>query len=251
MGNWKMNPATLGKAEKLFLDIRKGMGRKRDESVEVVIAAPYPYIATLEQMSPSQRIGLGAQDIFYEAGGAHTGEVSATMLKSVGVSYVIVGHSERRARGENDEEVYQDVQAVLSNKLKVVLCVGEKERDSAGNYFGVVEAQLRAALAGVSEKDLKRIVIAYEPIWAIGTGKTATPEDAEEMRLFIQKILVGHFNRSAAEKVRVLYGGSVNKTNAKELLEGTQVSGFLIGGASLKASEFVNIINTTKKHLDD
>lgn len=243
IGNWKMNPATLAKARKLFMDTRSKLGARK-RAATPVIAPPFPFISELERLAPSRRIELAAQDVFFEAHGAHTGEVSISMLKSVGVSMVIVGHSERRARGENDDEVYRDVQAVLNSKVTVVICVGEQTRDAHGNYFSVIEAQLRAALRDVDEKQLKRVVIAYEPVWAIGTGKTATAADAYEMKLFIHKLLTDRYNRKAAEKVRILYGGSVKKHNAAELLATGLVDGFLIGGASLKASEFTHIITT-------
>ena len=247
VGNWKMNPTTLGRARKLFLEVRKGLG-KRIKDVTVAVAPPFPFISEMERLSPSQRILLAAQDVFFENSGAYTGEVSLPMLKSVGVSLVIVGHSEQRALGETDKDIYRDVQTILKSKTTVIICVGEKKRDSHGNYFSVVEAQLRAALRDVKPVDLKQIVIAYEPVWAIGTGKNATPEDAEEMRLFIQKLLADRFNRTAAAKVRILYGGSVKRSNAAELLEGSNVDGFLVGGASLKAGEFVDIVKATYEH---
>ena len=242
VGNWKMNPATLGKAQKLFLDIRKGL-KHRKSNVDIVIAPPYPYISEMERLSPSQRIQLASQDASYEAGGAHTGMVGVSMLKSVGVEYIIAGHSERRAQGETDEEIYNDVQAVIKSGLSVIVCVGEQHRDDHGNYFGIVEAQLRAAVRDLAIAQLKRVVIAYEPVWAIGTGETASAQDAQEMKLFIQKVLSDTFGRSSIKKVRILYGGSVKKSNAAELLNEGEVDGFLIGGASLKASEFLSIIN--------
>lgn len=242
VGNWKMNPTTIGKARRLLTDIRGGLGRVKGK-VNTAIAVPYPYISELANLSPSERLVLGAQDAFYEANGAHTGEVSAGMLKSVGAKFIIVGHSERRARGEDDKEVYRDLQAVLQSKLMAIVCVGEKKRDKEGDYFGVVETQLRAALRTVDEKDMKRVVIAYEPVWAIGSNKPTTPADAEEMRLFITKTLTSRYNRSVAEKTCVLYGGSVKKHNAESLLKETNLNGFLVGGASLKASEFLTIVN--------
>lgn len=250
VGNWKMNPATLGQAQKLFLDIRKGLGRRR-MTVEIVIAPPFPFISEMERLSPSQRILLASQDAFFETSGSYTGEVSVSMLKSVGVKYIIVGHSERRARGETDEEIYRDVQMSLKTNTSVIICVGEKHRDSHGNYFSVVEAQLRAALRDVKITQLKNVVIAYEPVWAIGTGKSATPEDAQEMKLFIQKIMTDRFNRKAAKTLRIIYGGSVNKSNADDLLRLGDVDGFLIGGASLKATDFVNITNVAEVYVKE
>lgn len=243
-----MNPPTIGQARKLFLGVRDRMPSSAKQHSVAVIAPPHPFISEMERLSPSKRIVLGAQDVYFETSGAHTGEVSLPMVKSVGVEYVIVGHSERRARGETDEEIYKDVQVVLANKITAIICVGEKMRDTQGNYFSVVEAQLRAALRDVAVKSLKYVVIAYEPIWAIGTGTTATAEDAHEMRLFIQKILTDLFDRSAAKSVRVLYGGSVNKKNAAALLRVGEVDGFLVGGASLRAAEFVSIITIAEAY---
>jgi triosephosphate isomerase len=216
--------------------------------VTPVIAPPYPFISEIERLNPSQRFGLGAQDVYFETSGAHTGEVSLPMVKSVGVEYVIVGHSERRARGETDEEIYKDIQVVLAHKLTVIICVGEKERDQSGHYFTTVEKQIRAALASTDPLVLKRVVIAYEPIWAIGTGNTATASDAHEMKLFIHKVLSDMFGRGPAARARIIYGGSVNKKNAAELLQVGEVDGFLIGGASLKAAEFISIITTAEEY---
>lgn len=242
-----MNPPTLARAKTLYMDIRKRL-KRRPEHVITVIAPPFPFLSEIERLSPSQRISLAAQDVFFESIGAHTGEVSVPMLKSVGVSMVVVGHSERRARGESDDEIYRDTQAVLQAKVTAIICVGERERDAQGNFFSVVETQLRAALRNVSATDLKRVVIAYEPVWAIGTGDTATPEDAHEMKLFIHKFLCDRFDRKAAASVRILYGGSVKKKNATQLLEVGHVDGFLIGGASLKPAEFVDIIQQAEQY---
>jgi len=247
VGNWKMNPGTLGKARKLFLDVRKEIGRKK-MSTHVAVAPPFPFISEVERLSPSQRISLAAQDVYFEKSGAHTGEVSLSMLKSVGVSSVIVGHSERRAAGESDEEIYRDMQTIFKSSLTAIVCVGEQVRDQHGNYFGVVEAQLRSAVRDIPKTKLKQLVIAYEPVWAIGTGEHATPEDVHEMKLFIQKIIADQFGRNAIPKIRILYGGSVKKKNAQELLEVGQVDGFLIGGASLKAKEFAAIVHIAETY---
>ncbi len=242
VGNWKMNPATLGDARKLFLATRKAIGRKKIIT-QVAVAPPFPFLSEMERLSPSQRIGLSAQDVFFESIGAHTGEVSLPMLKSVGVTSVIVGHSERRAAGETDAEIYKDIQAIFKSGVTAIVCVGEQARDSHGNYFGIVEAQLRSALRDIPKSKLSQLVIAYEPVWAIGTGKHATAEDVHEMKLFIQKIVADQFGRPAIKKVRVLYGGSVKETNAQELFEDGRVDGFLIGGASLNPVEFGKIIH--------
>jgi len=241
IGNWKMNPATLGKARKLFLDTRNALGRKKIHC-DIAVAPPFPFLSEMQRLSPSQKIGLSAQDVFFESIGAHTGEVSIPMLKSVGVSSVIIGHSERRAAGESDEEIYKDIQAVFKTGVTAIVCVGEKQRDEHGNYFGIVEAQLRSAMRDIPKAKLSQLVIAYEPVWAIGTGATATAQDVHEMKLFIQKIIVDQFGRPALNKIRILYGGSVKKGNAQELLEIGHVDGFLIGGVSLKPKEFAEVI---------
>jgi triosephosphate isomerase len=247
VGNWKMNPATLGDARKLFLDTRKAIGRKILET-QIAVAPPFPFLSEMQRLSPSQRIGLSAQDVFFESIGAHTGEVSLPMLKSVGVTSVIIGHSERRAAGETDGEIYKDIQSVFKTGVTAIVCVGEKARDEHGNYFGIVEAQLRSALRDVPKSKLSQLVVAYEPVWAIGTGKHASAEDVHEMKLFIQKIIADQFGRPAIKKVRVLYGGSVNKGNAQELLEVGKVDGFLIGGASLRPKEFAEIIHIAEAY---
>lgn len=239
VGNWKMNPRTLKEAEKLFLEVQKGV-----KSGEIIIAPPFPFISDLHQLSRMKRIRLAAQDIFFETHGAYTGEVSLPMLKSVGVTASIVGHSERRERGESNAEIYKDIQTLVKHRTLAIVCVGEKTRnnDHRGDYFNAVETQLVAALKNLKPAELKYIVVAYEPVWAIGTGNDATPEDAGEMKLFIRKVLSDRFNRVAAAKVPILYGGSVNKQNAGALIEKGGVDGFLVGGASLKTKEFLAII---------
>lgn len=242
-----MNPGTMGNARKLFLDIRERIGKARMKSpVTVAVAPPYPFIGMLAELSPTHRIELSAQDVSAEPTGAHTGEVSVSMLKSLGVQYVIVGHSERRAHGERDEEIGKKLTQVLKARMHAILCVGEKARDKAGNFFSEVERQLAAALAGIPQGSAGRFIVAYEPVWAIGSGKHAEPEDAYEMKLFIRKVLTDKLGRAAAERVRIIYGGSVNRTNAEALLSEGQVDGFLVGGASLRASDFAFIIQAAR-----
>lgn len=242
-----MNPSTIATARKLFMDVRERM-KTRSSTVEVVVAPPFPYIAALSSLSPSKRIALGAQHAFPEASGAHTGEVSIAMLKSIGVSHVIVGHSERRAAGQTDTSVQEITAAVLKQKMHAIVCVGETKRDAQGSYFTTVETQLRTALTGLPKSQLKYLAIAYEPVWAIGTGNTATPADAQEMKLFIQKVIADLFGRRAVNIVRILYGGSVKRGNAEALLTEGTVDGFLVGGASLRASEFADIIATARTY---
>lgn len=242
IGNWKMNPQTEDKAQILFGEIKKAVISKKPVA-EVVVCTPSVFIGSVQKLSKKGRIKLGAQDVFYADSGAHTGEVSLSMLKSLGVLYVIVGHSERRACGETDLVVQKKVSAVLQSGLSCIVCVGETTRDAHGDYFNVVETQLKSFLSQLKTAHLSRLIIAYEPIWAIGTSKHATAEDVQEMKLFIQKIIAHVMERSAVAKVRILYGGSVNKDNAEELLIRGQTDGFLVGGASLKAKDFGEIIH--------
>jgi triosephosphate isomerase len=239
IGNWKLNPSTIAEAKALFVAIRKKL--KPDAPVTVVVAPPFPFIADLARLSPSGRVVVAAQDVFSEDSGAFTGEVSANMLASQGVTQVIIGHSERRAMGETDAQVAAKVAAALRRKLTPVVCVGETVRDGSGSHFGVVEAQVRALAAGLTARALAAVVIAYEPIWAIGTGKNATPEDVEEMHLFIRTLLTKLHDRATGKRVRIIYGGSVKPENAAAL-HAAGMDGFLVGGASLSAESFNKII---------
>lgn len=247
VANWKMNPTTVGAAKRLFSAIKRGVARV--DRIRVVVAPPAVYIFELDRLKgTSKRVALGAQNVYWEKSGAHTGELSVPMLKDLGVSYVIVGHSERRAKGASDEAVNKSTKAVLSGGMTPIVCVGEKKRDTGGNYLSFVERQIRVALSGIPKTKLASVVIAYEPIWAIGTGETATPADVHEMKLFIQKVLTRIYGRSYAYKIRILYGGSVYAKNAEELLTEGNADGFLIGGSSLKPEEFVEIMQIAKKH---
>jgi triosephosphate isomerase len=227
----------------LASDLKKMITKKNAHAV-VCVAAPAPFLSAVSKRIQKTRILLAAQDVSAEPEGAHTGEVSPLMLKSVGVSHVIIGHSERREKGESDALVAQKTIFALKSGLTAVVCIGERKRDAQGDYFNVIETQLRSILKVLVPTTLARLVIAYEPVWAIGTGKHATPEDVQEMKLFIQKIIAEVIGRNAVNKVRILYGGSVNKDNAELLLEVGRADGFLVGGASLKASEFAAIVKT-------
>jgi triosephosphate isomerase (TIM) len=250
IGNWKMNPSTLSASKALLADVRK-LVRSKTLSVEVMVAPPFPFIAEVGRLSPSGRVGVVAQTMHPEPLGAFTGEVSAPMLKSLGVLGVIVGHSERRAMGMTDTVVNKILLAALKAQLVPILCVGETVRDTRGDFYDVIESQLRAALAEVPKTKLKDVVIAYEPIWAIGTGNTATPDDVLEMKLFIQKTLINLYDRSVVPKVRILYGGSVNAKNVEALMMTAQPDGFLVGGASLKPEDFYTIINITAHYAQN
>ncbi len=241
IGNWKMNPQTDVMAKRLVTEIKKSIGRH--EGIEVVIAPPtifLPIVGTVR--GGSSAFQIGAQNVHTEALGAFTGEVSLPMLKSFDVTYVIIGHSERRKAGEAEDDIQKKVSAVIKGGGTAVLCVGEAHRDHAAQYLSDIERQVRTACAGLSRSKLSSLVIAYEPVWAIGTGHTATPGDIHEMRLFIEKTLSDLYGRNYAQKIRILYGGSVNDKNAAEILRDGMVDGFLVGGASLHAKEFTGIV---------
>lgn len=242
IANWKMNPATLTEAKTIIMGIKTLLKKQTD--VTVVVAPPALYLTEVKKSLGVSPILLGAQTVHQAPHGAQTGEHSVGMVAGAGATYVIVGHSERRALGETDTMIGEKVAAILKAKLTPVICIGEKERDAQGNFYVTIEAQIKAALGGVAKARFKDIVIAYEPIWAIGTGATATAEDVNEMRLFIQKILTKVFDRSAAQKMRLIYGGSVTADTAADLFVGGGVDGFLVGGASLRPAEFAKIVSS-------
>jgi triosephosphate isomerase len=240
-GNWKMN-TSLEEALALVSSL-SGL-QPTISQVERVLIPPFPWIVPLRDRAHQAGFALGAQDCAVEDKGAFTGEVSATMLAPY-CSYVIAGHSERRhVIGESDELVAAKVRAIQRNGLRPILCVGEllSERE-AGSARDVVERQLRAGLDGIAPDQVTNIVIAYEPVWAIGTGRAATADDAQEMALFVRRTIAAIVDESVAQQVRIQYGGSVNAGNAQSLLSLPDVDGALVGGASLKAEEFSQIIS--------
>lgn len=249
VGNWKMNPVSITVAKRLFKDICLGIPRMTD--TEIVIAPPALYFTELLKLKNGKKIKFCTQDIFWEKMGAYTGELSLPMYKGLSLSYSIIGHSERRALGETDEEVNKKIHAILKTDVTPIVCIGERARDSHGTYLSLIEKQIREACKSVSKMKIKRLVIAYEPIWAIGTGKTATATDAHEMKLFIKKILTNLYGRNISSHVRVLYGGSVKPTNANDLVRNGEVDGFLIGGASLKAKDFIEIVRTVNTYAKE
>jgi len=244
IGNWKLNPGNTLEAKALFVEVKKKV--PKNTTVKVVVAPPFLFIPELAKGAASA-IKLGAQDVHYEERGAVTGEIGAGQLASFGVEYVIIGHSERRALGETDQTVNKKIHALLKRKLTPVVCIGERTRDSQGQFFNHIAAQLKALSEGLTPIQLQKIVIAYEPIWAIGTGATATAENVKEMQLFIVSTLTKLFDRKVAEKVRLIYGGSVKESNATELYDQGGMSGFLVGGASLEPGQFAAIIKATEK----
>ncbi len=220
-----------------------------DTAVSAVVCPPFTSLETVSKAVSNSNIGAGAQNMYFEASGAYTGEISAEMLRHLGVDWVILGHSERRAIfGESDELINQKVKAALDNSLKPILCVGETiEEREAGDMFKVVETQLTEGLKDIDEAKAEEVVIAYEPVWAIGTGKTATPEMAQEVHGYIRKLLNALFGEVKGEKIRILYGGSMKPSNADELLSQKDIDGGLIGGAALQANSFLELIESAKK----
>lgn len=245
IANWKMNPQTMDEAKALFEIVRKNI--ENNQSAEIIICPPFVFLSTLSKYfktNPSvgkKNIFLGAQNCFWEEKGAYTGEISSPMLKNLGCSYVIVGHSERRQfLNETDEMINKKIKDCLKAHLKPIFCVGEKEGEDMGF---IVEDQLKQGLKDISNNQVENVVIAYEPVWAIGTGKPCSPDDAMRAFLFIKKILAQLFQRNTAEKIRILYGGSVDSKNANDYLKKIGMDGLLVGGASLNASEFLRIVN--------
>ena len=244
VGNWKMNPSSLAEAKKLFVSIRQKLRTVKE--VTTVIAPPSVYLSDLARLSPSGRVGISAQRIWPTATGAQTGEISAPMVRSAGATYVIIGHSERRAQGINDSDVHARIQAALQTKLTPIVCIGEEARDDDGEFFSKLENQLSVSLQNLKKAEMARTIIAYEPVWAIGSGVTPSGADIYEMRLFIEKCLTKLFDRATARKVAILYGGSVTEQNAALLHKEGGMRGFLVGGASLDAKSFVSICKSAQ-----
>jgi triosephosphate isomerase (TIM) len=240
-GNWKMNK-TSADGVSLAAELVSTVGKQTD--VDVVICPPFTALESVAKAIDGSTVKLGAQNMHFEPSGAFTGEVSAPMLRAIFANYVILGHSERRAYfGETDAFINKKVVAALKNQLRPILCVGETlaERE-AGSTLKVVQTQTEACLEGVSKEQASSVVIAYEPVWAIGTGKVATTEQAQEVHAFIRGLLTKLFTEPVAQKVRILYGGSMKPANAPELLAQNDIDGGLIGGASLEARSFVDLV---------
>lgn len=237
-GNWKMN---LTKNEGLLL-VEGIVNGLKNESPIVILAPPFPFISDVVSEFDSSNVFVAGQNCHQEQNGAFTGEVSAAALQSFGCNYCIVGHSERRQYfGENDKLINQKIKRLLENNMKPIYCCGELlEEREAGKHFQVVESQIQSALQGLKKDELLNIVVAYEPVWAIGTGKTASPKEAQEMHAFIREKLSQVLGNNA-EEISILYGGSVKPNNAKELFSQKDIDGGLIGGASLTATDFLAI----------
>lgn len=236
-GNWKMNKTVAGSLN--FLD---GLKNKEDENTRVVLCPPFLSLQALKEKA--EGVEICAQNMHFEESGAFTGEVSASMLKEIGITMTLLGHSERREYfGETDEVVRKKVNKAMEEDMEIILCVGEvlEEREE-NRHEEVVKQQLLENLKDVKEEQLKNITIAYEPVWAIGTGKTASAEDAEEMCGFIRGVIKENFSEDASEQILILYGGSVKPENIKELLGMDNIDGALVGGASLKPESFDQLV---------
>ena len=240
-GNWKMNK-TATEAVALAQDIIEEVGR--ETSVDIVLCPPFTALAAVAHVLEGQAVKLGGQNMHPEKSGAYTGEVSAEMLRTLYVTHVILGHSERRTYfGETDAFINKKVLAALAHELKPILCVGETlaERE-AGSTLAVVQRHVEGGLAGVKPDQITTVIIAYEPVWAIGTGKVATTAQAQEVHAFIRDLLTKLYGATLAQKVRILYGGSMKPANAAELLAEKDIDGGLIGGASLEAKSFIELV---------
>ena len=245
-GNWKMNTDSRTSID-LVERIASGSVEVSSQSVTVAVCPPFVYLQSVAKTLSSSNIAVGAQDIYFEPEGAFTGEISASMLKDVGCSYCLCGHSERRhVIGESDELINKKVAAAVSGGLLPILCVGELlEEREASQTNDVVTRHVKEGLAGLSAEKLEAVTIAYEPVWAIGTGLTATPEQAQEVHDFIRKLLGQMYDEKTAEEIRILYGGSVKPNNAADLMSQKDIDGVLVGGASLKADDFLAIIQAS------
>jgi len=240
-GNWKMNKTN---AEAVDL-VNELIPLVKDVSdVEIVICPPFTALSEVYRVIDGTNILLGAQDVYFEEKGAFTSQISCSMLKDAGCVYVIIGHSERRQYfGETNESVNKKVKAALNSGLKPIICVGETlEQREANKTMEIIEEQVKGALDGISNEEMSNIVIAYEPIWAIGTGRTATPEQAQEVHAFIRNLILNIYDSDIADNLRIQYGGSVKPDNVKELMEQEDIDGGLIGGASLEAESFSKIV---------
>lgn len=254
-GNWKMNK-TFQEAEDLLDELAGRLNEEQeDQDVEVIVCPPYLYVEMAHDLCSDEDdatqvyYSVGVQDVSEHDKGAHTGEVSAAMLSSMDVEYCIVGHSERRRYfGETDAQVARKVEQLLQNEITPIVCCGEQAEDrEAGKQFEVIGRQLKEGLFNLKPLDFSRLIIAYEPVWAIGTGKTATPEQAQEIHVWIRNQIQEQYGKEIARVIPILYGGSCNAKTAKDLFAQPDIDGGLIGGASLNADDFIAIVNSFDK----
>ncbi len=244
-GNWKMN-TSIDEAVKLVSDLKVEVASVND--VEVVVCPPFTHLSIIKEKLTGSNIGLGAQNVSVNDNGAYTGEISIAMLKDIGCDYVILGHSERRQYfNESDQFINSKVKKVLESGLKPIICVGEKLEEREKNITtDIITAQIKGCLEGLSESDMRKSVIAYEPVWAIGTGKTASNDQAQEVHKLIRDLLTELFSESLSQEIRIQYGGSVKPDNVEGLMAQTDIDGALVGGAALKADSFGAIVKYKK-----
>jgi triosephosphate isomerase len=240
VGNWKMNPNTLLEAKRIYRSVRKVSSVL--SGTDVVICPPFVYLGVFLNKKNDSPIGIGAQDAYFEEQGAFTGEVSANMLKNLGVEYVIVGHSEKRKSGDTDEIISKKVEALLKMGIHPILCVGEKERDDHGVYLETLKNQIKNSLNKVSKKNISKLIVAYEPLWAIGAKEAMSPSVVHEMALFVKKVLSDMYGHDEAVSTPVLYGGSVNFRNAGDIIVQGEVDGLLVGRESINSTGFVELL---------
>ena len=241
-GNWKMN-TTLPEGLQLAKEVNDAL-KGVDAKCDVIICVPFTHLASINGVIDKNRLGLGAENCADHVSGAYTGEVSAPMVASTGATYVILGHSERRQYyGETSETLKEKVKLALANGLTPIFCIGEVlEEREAGKHFEVVKTQIEDALFDLSAEDFSKLILAYEPVWAIGTGRTATDDQAQEIHAYIRSVIEGKYGKEVAENTSILYGGSCKPSNAKALFAKPDVDGGLIGGAALKADSFMGIV---------
>ncbi len=242
VGNWKMDPITLDEAKRVFRSVKNAS--KKLLFTEVIVCPPEPFLGFLLKNNKDLLISIGAQNAYFEEQGHFTGEVSPYILKDIGVSHVILGHSERRAMGETDEIVSKKVQMALEAGLKVILCVGEKDRDANGEYLNVLKSQIKNSLDKVQKKNINRLLIAYEPVWAIGAKDPMNPATVYEMSIFVKKVLSDIYGQDEVLSIPILYGGAVNFRNAGDILVQGKVNGLLVGRESINSSGFVELLKT-------
>lgn len=247
VGNWKMSPLSLKQAKEIFVGIKKTAQKLRN--TDAVVCPPFVYVGELAGRVSGKRLAVGTQDSFWKEEGAYTGEVSPSMIKSLKARYVILGHSERRALGETNEDVSKKANAVLVAGLTPIICVGEQTRDDHGAYMKRIEEQLRGSLAGIHKKSLSDVIIAYEPVWAIGANalRPASPEDVLEVSILMKKILSNMFDRETAQAVPMLYGGSVDAKNCGSFMAEGAADGLLVGRASLDPKHFSEILKIAEQ----
>lgn len=247
-GNWKMFK-TNAQAISLVRLLKGRLEKKPTQKTTVIVCPPFTALSKVSEELKGSKIGVGAQDISWEEEGAYTGEVSAQMIKSAGAKYVIIGHSERRQYFKEDEKlINRKIKLALKNRLKVIHCVGETLEQRKQNLTqDIIASQLEWGLKGIKAKELKNIIIAYEPVWAIGTGKTATPNQAQEVHAFLRMLLDVFYTEGTGKKMSILYGGSVKPSNAEGLLSQPDINGALVGGACLASSDFMKIIFASEK----